>query len=369
MISFSGSAANAVGAPSATRQTTQLATPRPKSRPVRAISASRFSLAPKEVANPGWSVKGFLDFVATKIGAFPAVFAHFRRDPPLPADFRLHKLPLLVIEIGANSGEFMSLPSPADGAAPITTRAKDGFSYCVHLPSPCRARPRLLVVLHGSDYQHEAMCRFFASFADEANAIVLAPLFRKVGGAEDLEGFKFLRSPHGEYDRLLLAMVDEVAHEYGVADSRFAMFGFSGGAQFAHRFYYVHPQRLHAVSIAAPGMVTLLDDTQGGWIGTKDLRAQFGYGVDLAALRAVPVQLLVGAADSVPHTGDAGQAAYDYAGRHRVERLRNLARNYEAAGIAVSLREVDGVAHEFERLGEASLPFLRSQFARLDRSA
>jgi poly(3-hydroxybutyrate) depolymerase len=229
--------------------------------------------------------------------------------------------------------------------------------------------PHLLVVLHGSDYQHESMCRFFASLADETNAIVLAPLFRSENGSEDLEGFKFLRSPHGEYDRLLLAMVDEVAREYGITDSRFAMFGFSGGAQFAHRFFYVHPTRLHALSIAAPGMVTLVDDDKGDWIGTRDLRAAFGHDIDLAALRAVPVQMLVGADDSVPHTGGAGASAYDFAGRHRVERLRSLAKNFESQGIPVTYREVEGVAHEFDRLGEASLPFLRNQLARLAEKA
>lgn len=257
----------------------------------------------------------------------------------------------------------MSLSSPAADAAPITTRAKDGFSYCLHVPAACRAAPRLLVVLHGSDWKHESMCRFFARLGDETGTIVLAPLFRHEDGTEDLDGYKFLRSSRGEYDRLLLSIVDDVQRDFGVADSRFAMFGFSGGAQFAHRFFYVHPERLHALSLAAPGMVTLLDDTLGDWIGTRDLKQQFGHAVDLAALRAVAVQTLVGANDSVPHTGTAGASAYDFAGRHRVERTRRLAQNYEAAGIRVTHREITGVAHDFDKLAEASLPFLRAQLA------
>ena len=45
-------------------------------------------------------------------------------------------------------------------------------------------------------------------------------------------------------------------------------FGFSGGAQFAHRFLYIHPGRLRAVSLGAPGLVTMLDETRAWWVGT-----------------------------------------------------------------------------------------------------
>jgi poly(3-hydroxybutyrate) depolymerase len=263
----------------------------------------------------------------------------------------------------------MSLAPASAGGVRLVTGTKDGFPYCVHRPAPRNGEaPHLLVALHGSDYQHETMCRFFAGLADETNTVVLAPLLRRESGPTDPEGFKFLRSQHGTYDGVLLAMVDEVAQEFGIASRRFVLFGFSGGAQFAHRFFYLHPERLHAVSLAAPGMVTLVDDAHDCWIGVRDFAARFGQPVDSSALRRVQVQTLVGANDAVPHVGVEGSTAYDHAGRHRVERLRTLARNFRDHGIDVEHLEVEGVAHEFGRLGEAALPFLRRELTRLATS-
>ncbi len=87
------------------------------------------------------------------------------------------------------------------------------------------------------------------------------------------------------YDHILLAMVDEVGERLGRTFADFMLFGFSGGGHFAHRFFYLHPQRLSAVSIGAPGAVTLIDDQRDYWVGTRDLAARFGTAIDLPAMR------------------------------------------------------------------------------------
>lgn len=261
----------------------------------------------------------------------------------------------------------MNLRSQALAAATdAVSRTAGSFRYSLHKPAnvaPGSPPPRLLVVIHGSDYRHEEMCRFFAGLADETGCVVLAPLFTSVETLEDSEGYKFLRSDHASYDLALLAMIKDVVAECGITDDRYFLYGFSGGAQFAHRFFYVYPQQLHALAVAAPGMVTLIDQDHDCWVGTADLRQIFGHDVDLDALRGVPVQLVVGADDVVPHFGDIGPEAYNHAGKHRVERLRSLARNYRANGIATEHVEVAGVAHDFERLAALALPFFRSMLA------
>jgi poly(3-hydroxybutyrate) depolymerase len=81
-------------------------------------------------------------------------------------------------------------------------------------------------------------------------------------------------------------MVAEVGTRWPVATDRFYLHGFSGGGPFAHRFLYLHPDRLAGASVAAPGSIWL-DQTIPWPDGTADLAERFGTDVDLTALRAV----------------------------------------------------------------------------------
>jgi len=259
---------------------------------------------------------------------------------------------------------------PGTSAQPLiagSSRLDPRFGYVAHVPRAVGRSLETLVVIHGSDFRHEVMCRYFVALAEETGCVVLAPLFAPAGGAAnpDPNGFKFLRSSHADYDRVLLDLVEVAGERLACARERFFLFGFSGGAQFAHRFLYVHPTRLNAVSIAAPGMVTLIDPARPAWVGTQGLGALCGNDLDLPQVQRVAVQLLVGSDDANSHVGGAGRELYDHAGGNRVERLRTLRTNYQAYGIRVSHREVPGAGHDFEPLAAAAVPFLRRQIIAL----
>ena len=262
-------------------------------------------------------------------------------------------------------------PSNGVGGAPLpltagVSRLDARFGYLAYVPKEQRRSLQTLVVIHGSDFKHELVCRYFAALAEETGSAVLAPLFAPADGVHpDPNGFKFLRSSHAEYDRVLLDMVAQAGERFGCARERFFLFGFSGGAQFAHRFFYVHPGRLHAISIAAPGMVTLIDPGRPAWVGTRGLRDLCGNDLDLPQVRRVKTQLIVGSRDAQPHVGGAGQELYNYAGANRVERLRTLMVNYKLHGISVAHHEVAGAGHDFEPLAAVAVPFLRRQIAQV----
>src|SRR5947199_374595 len=81
----------------------------------------------------------------------------------------------------------------------------------------CGGTTELVVAVHGS-------ARFFASYRDAFapfcrahDCIVLCPLFPAgVLGDRNPDGYKYLREGTIRYDDLLLAMVDEVAQQYGL---------------------------------------------------------------------------------------------------------------------------------------------------------
>lgn len=240
------------------------------------------------------------------------------------------------------------------------------LSYCMHLP-PALAEGaegfRLLVAMHGSARGAMAYRDAFADFANRNRYVVLAPLF-PVGvlGDGNPDGYKYIAEGDIRYDEVLLGMVADLEQLLGVRFPIFDLFGFSGGAHFAHRFYYLHPERLSSVVVGAPGGVTLIDDSRDFWMGTRDVADRFGKAVDVAAMRRVRSLLLVGELDTqefvYPPEFSSHVADMEALGRNRVERNATLHRNWLDHGLPVERVIVPGIAHE----GLSAVPTVEAFF-------
>ncbi|HWX48345.1 MAG TPA: alpha/beta hydrolase [Roseomonas sp.] len=234
------------------------------------------------------------------------------------------------------------------------------FSWCLYVPPDIHEpgpAPELIVSMHGTGRNVADYRNWFSDFGRWNRCVVLAPLFPAgVRGDGDRDGYKYIQEGEIRYDEVLLAMVAEVEERYGLRFPRFALWGFSGGGHFAHRFLLLHPQRLWAVSIGAPGSVTLLDPDHDWWVGTRDMQRLFGIAPDIAAMRRVAVHMAVGGADREtweithrPGTRHWMEGAND-AGATRPDRLETLRRNFAAHGIEAQLDILPGVAHDGARV-------------------
>jgi hypothetical protein len=114
------------------------------------------------------------------------------------------------------------------------------------------------------------------------------------------------------------------------------------------------------VSAAAPGRITSLDFTRPWWAGVADSAQLFGRTVALDHMRAVPVQILVGAADTGPAEAGAPAGQPDATGRDRVERARSLHASLARHGSHSRLDVVAGAGHEHEPLLPCAQRFLAS---------
>ncbi|KAK5266613.1 hypothetical protein LTR96_007863 [Exophiala xenobiotica] len=179
-------------------------------------------------------------------------------------------------------------------------------------------------------------------------------------------------------------MLSEVGQRWpGIETGQILLVGCSGGGQFALKFFYLHPDRLMAVSIGAPGVVTRLDDTLEWPRGTKDTETLVGEAArvaDLDALRGVQgVQLVVGSLDvqdvinpgfyswmlskqdsaSEPDRGSrADNAAAILSLPTRKAALEGLHEDLKARGICSELQIVDSVAHDAAGVLEQVTSFL-----------
>jgi hypothetical protein len=253
------------------------------------------------------------------------------------------------------------------------------FSYCLYVPPESRStpvRPELVVVVHGSPRTFMDFRDRFQDFGLANNVMILSPLFPVgAGGDGNPDGYKYLSEPGLRYDQILLDLVSEISARWSLSFDRFALFGFSGGAQFANRFLLVRPESLWAVSLGAPGSVTLFDPSRDWWVGTRNLEERFGVTPTLGALQGVPVQLLVGSADletsEITHRegGRNWMPGANDAGASRPERLEALRATLSAARVSVTHEVIPGVSHDPTPVIERAKPFLAARLAELRRKA
>lgn len=250
----------------------------------------------------------------------------------------------------------------------FASRIDPRFPYALFVPyrfdTMSSDEVTLLVSVHGTGRMQSLYRDLFAEFAEYHSCIIVAPLFPAgVLGDDNLHGYKYIEEGDIRYDRVILGIIDEVAETFGVSGKKVLMFGFSGGAHFTHRFTILHPQRIKAASIGAPGSVTVLNRGQPWWVGIGDIHERFGVTLDAAAFRNLPIHMAVGAADTETWeiTHNPGDPYYmegaNAAGCNRIDRLNTLADSFTNAGACVRFDLVSGKTHDVRPIARHSRAF------------
>lgn len=208
-----------------------------------------------------------------------------------------------------------------------------------------------LLAIHGIGRGAREIAETFAARAAEQGRPVIAPLF----GEEDWRGYQRLVTPR-RADLALLGLLDDLRLEGVVGGGRVDLFGYSGGAQCAHRFAMLHPQRVRRLSVSA-----------AGWWTFPDLRA-FPYGLGGPAggwgasmMGALPeflgleITVSVGANDASPDPTMRSAPALDrqqgpsrlMRARAWVEALRAAAAERGLSSPRLSFTVLPGAGHDF----------------------
>jgi pimeloyl-ACP methyl ester carboxylesterase len=258
------------------------------------------------------------------------------------------------------------LVKPDGRSAVVAARRDPRISYCFYVPTEYRRVWKfrnLLLYIHGEGRRFQFLLNTLRPLARECGYLLVCPLFpANVLRDGNLSGYKYLKEGEIRYDELLLDIVAEFREVFAFEESRFLLGGFSGGAQFAHRFYYLYPEMLESVSIAAPGNVTLLDNDLEWPAGIGSISDVFGRQVDIDALKTVDVQLIVGDADtkvSIEPEEDDGPGHPNSNDRNRIDRLRSLHESLLGHGIDSTLDFVPELGHSFGGLAPKIIEFLQ----------
>lgn len=237
------------------------------------------------------------------------------------------------------------------------------FIYYIYVPrnygqSGAPAAYDLMVLIHGTERAAETYRNKFKDFANKNNCVILAPLF-PAGTVEpnNLENYSLTRYQGTAYDLILLKMIEEAAQRFPIITHKFWVHGFSAGGQFAASFLYLHPDRLHAVSIGAPGEVTHPRWDKTYPTGLNGFVEFFNQRCDLDNLRQIPLQIVVGELDISP------RPAQDEA-PNRLARSRLLFNNLRRAGMEGRLDVVPEVGHDGFKLLPAVFDFFEKTLTR-----
>ncbi len=150
-----------------------------------------------------------------------------------------------------------------------------------------------LVLVHGISRNAAEMVMRFRSHAEQRKVPLVAPIFRKeaFGMYQQLvDGRSGVRA-----DEALFDILEDVQARWRVPTGKFHLFGFSGGAQFAHRFAFLHHRRLLSCVPASAGWYSWPDNQLKWPFGLSEAPAP---GLDLSALKDLPMHVLVGGSDT-----------------------------------------------------------------------
>ena len=140
--------------------------------------------------------------------------------------------------------------------APLYERTLEApeVTYRLRLAQP--NSERWLVLVHGIGREVDGLQRWFGGLASQHGYNLLLPMFDE----KRFRDYQRLgRDGLGERaDTALLAMMEDVRGMGMNLPDRVPIFGFSGGAQFAHRFALAHGGRVQSLICAAAGWYTPL---------------------------------------------------------------------------------------------------------------
>jgi poly(3-hydroxybutyrate) depolymerase len=227
--------------------------------------------------------------------------------------------------------------------------------YFLYVPRTCDSDSRLFVAVHGISRNALEVATLFVPYAEEHGVVIVAPLFDEDRHPDYQRLGRTGRGPRA--DLLLDAIAEEVGCLTPASTSQFYLFGYSGGAQFAHRYSMAYPHRVIAAVIAA-----------SGWYTFPTLRKRFPYGIlpipDLPGVRfdpeeflTVPFLVLVGDQDTTAEGLRRRRKVNRQQGRTRIERasrwvaaMKKAARRKYRLEPRISLSLIAGGGHSFADL-------------------
>lgn len=142
--------------------------------------------------------------------------------------------------------------SPAEARVTSVGQDRRLTAQILYPAGPVRNRP--LIALHGISRESRTIAEHFAPEAEATGRIIIVPHFER----HQWPVFQRISSRH-RADRALLTLISDLRLRQVIGSGVVDLFGYSGGAQLAHRFAMLHPEQVGDLHLGAAGWYTLPD--------------------------------------------------------------------------------------------------------------
>ena len=226
------------------------------------------------------------------------------------------------------------------------------LNYLAYIPDNPHPALEPIVFVHGYKRRGKEQLEQLRRISDASRRALLAPCFcarqhpryQRLGKGRDQ-----LRA-----DTYFNACLEDATRRHGIDTDRFVLTGFSGGAQFGHRYTMAHPQRVTRLIAIAAGWYTFPDAEVPYPHGLATVRKLRATSLNPEAFLRVPTAVLVGARDLNTVNLRCNPGIDKQQGLTRVERarrwvlaMREATRRYRVKA-DIRYQEVPGIGHSFD---------------------
>jgi predicted esterase len=269
----------------------------------------------------------------------------------------------------ANKEELGESASPTSApVAPEPPHPYESLEIYIHIPpDAAKYQPlRVLFVLHGMGGRGPAFSSSLVAVAEKYHWLLIGPTLPYT----DYMNTTTLLSEDIRFTGMLADMMNSLPKKLGLKLRQHALvYGFSRGAQLAHRFGIFYPERVESVAAISAGSFTLPSANKGNGTGStslnmpygiSDLELYLGHVLNAAELKKVSFLIEVGENDTEPN--DVPRQFDPYVGKTRVDRARAFENELEKDGINAKLIIFPDTAHQLTNdMVTTAMQFLRDE--------
>jgi pimeloyl-ACP methyl ester carboxylesterase len=228
------------------------------------------------------------------------------------------------------------------------------------------APARLVVCVHGISRDHREQIELLREEAEQRGYALLAPRFSERAWPDYQRLGRRGRGPRADLGVDLA--IERLEHQLGLRFGDRFLLGYSGGAQFVHRYAMAHPDRVRAAVCAAAGWYTLPETQRRYPYGLRVEGSLAGVRLEPEAFLRVPLLVAVGRKDTTREAMRSRPRLDAEQGRHRLERAERwtdaMRRAAERRGLesSVELALIEGAGHAFSECVRGGLARLAFDF-------